>query len=96
MNKKLLFNVFCFLLLTVCPTTANALSASQYASSSRLGKGRWVKIAIPDDGIYQLTYTELKSMGFNDPLSVRIYGFGGHPINETLNGSQFDDLEQVP
>jgi hypothetical protein len=96
MNKKLLFNVFCFLLLTVCPTTANALSASQYASSSRLGKGRWVKIAIPDDGIYQLTYTELKSMGFNDPLSVRIYGFGGYPINETLNGSQFDDLEQVP
>lgn len=97
MNKNILLNVLCTIALVAFGTfNANALSSNQYTNESKLSSGKWVKIAIPEDGVYQLTYTELAKMGFPDPDQVRIYGFGGHPISESLNGSAVDDLVQIP
>jgi hypothetical protein len=96
MNKRLLFCSFWIIALLACSFSASAFSASKYATTSRLATGKWVKIAIPEDGIYQITYTELAQMGFHDPQSVRIYGAGGHAINEVLDGNAPDDLQQVP
>lgn len=75
---------------------AQALPTSRYATTSRLNSGTWVKINIPESGIYQITYAELQEMGFSNPANVRLYGFGGHPISEVLNGNVPDDLIPVP
>lgn len=75
---------------------AAALSLSHYATQSRLAQGKWVKIAIPENGVYQLTADDLAKMGFSNPASVRVYGSGGHMMSEQLDGSQPDDLQPVP
>ena len=75
--------------------TANALSLSHYAKQSKLATGKWVKIAIPTDGVYEITDSELLEMGFSDPSKVQVYGCGGHVISEVLDGSAPDDLKKI-
>jgi hypothetical protein len=97
MHKKFLFKVLGLMAIAAATTFgAQAFSSANYASTSKLANGKWVKISVSENGIYQLTFEELAQMGFTDPQSVRIYGAGGYPINEVLDGSQIDDLEQVP
>jgi len=97
MHKKFLFHIAVVVALVVSTTFgAHAFSASSYATTSKLASGKWVKVAVPDNGIYQITFEELAQMGFNDPLAVRIYGSGGYAIPELLNGSQIDDLKPIP
>lgn len=45
-----------------------------YKSNSVLNFGTWVKIAIPERGIYKITNSELESLGFSNPGSVRVFG----------------------
>ena len=78
-----------------CTLAATAFPASKYATKSQLASGRWVKIAVPADGVYEITSEELQLMGFSDPSKVRVYGNGGHMISELLDGSAIDDLKQV-
>ncbi len=83
----------------VCVTAipcALALPASHYATSSKLATGKWVKIQIPQSGVYELTYDELGKMGFANPQNVRIYGSGGNMLSEMLDGTAPDDLTAVP
>ncbi|MBR5085667.1 MAG: type IX secretion system sortase PorU [Muribaculaceae bacterium] len=97
MHKKFLFNILGLITIAVATTfSAQAYSAANYANTSKLATGKWVKIAIPENGIYQLTFEELAQMGFSNPQGVRIYGAGGYAINEKLDGSQIDDLQPVP
>ena len=39
---------------------ASAFNTSMYATTSQLASGKWVKIAIPENGMYELTYDEQK------------------------------------
>ena len=97
MHKKFLFNILGVIAIAAATTfSAQAFSASNYASNSKLANGKWVKITIPENGIYQITFDELAQMGFNNPQGVRIYGAGGYAIKEVLDGSQIDDLQPVP
>ncbi len=75
---------------------AMALSTSHFASKSKLATGKWVKIALPQSGVYELTYTQLKEMGFDSPQQVRVYGSGGNMLSEVLDGKTYDDLVKVP
>lgn len=75
--------------------SAHAFPSSKYATSSRLSSGRWVKISIPADGVYEITQEELAQMGFSNPASVKVYGNGGHMIHEKLDGNAMDDLAPV-
>lgn len=75
---------------------AFAFDASRYATNSKLSSGKWVKITIPETGVYELTDAELRSMGFSNPANVRLYGHGGYRISEILNGRAIDDLNPVP
>ena len=80
MNKRLLFNVFCVIILAVAGVgTVKAFNANIYASQSKLSNGKWVKIAIPEDGMYEISFNELHQMGFRNPQNVNLYGTGGHP-----------------
>ncbi len=47
------------------------------AGISVLSSGKWYKIKILHDGIYKLTYEDIKTMGFSDPSAVRVFGNGG-------------------
>ena len=71
--------------------------AERYAAHSKLQSGRWVKISITDDGMYRLTRSALKDMGFSNPAKVHLYGYGGHLQNEVLfAGEEYDDMVEVP
>ena len=83
-------------LATCIGLEAQAFDATKYASSSRLASGRWVKIEIDKEGMYEITHDQLAEMGFNDPSKVKIYGQGGYLIAEKLDGTATDDLAAVP
>lgn len=65
-------------------------------SNSVLSSGRFVKIRVPDTGVYRLTATELKKMGFLHPEKVRLYGYGGYLLSQQFALHPADDLPEVP
>ncbi|WP_347719675.1 type IX secretion system sortase PorU [uncultured Alloprevotella sp.] len=71
----------------------------RYTDHSVLSKGKWVKISVPEEGIYQLTASKLKSWGFNNINRVKIYGYGGRILPQKLefsgDNSVIDDLCEV-
>jgi len=97
MRKLLKLQLVCVVMLALLGAGhASAFSTSQYATSSRLATGKWVKITIPEDGMYEITYDELRAMGFNNPALVKVYGNGGNRISELLDASAPDDLQAIP
>lgn len=57
--------------------------------ASKLASGKWVKIRVETDGMYQLTTSELKNLGFTNPEKVNVYGY-----NPTLLFSH--DFNKMP
>ncbi|MBR6431756.1 MAG: hypothetical protein IKS64_02795, partial [Muribaculaceae bacterium] len=82
--------------LAMGTATAHAFSSNKFTSESRLANGNWMKIAVPADGIYQITASQLSEMGFTDLENIQVYGHGGHIIGEVLDGNFIDDLQPVP
>ena len=73
--------------------------ADVYAAHSVLASGQWVKIRVPSTGVYQLTEKLVKQCGFSDISKVKVYGYGGNLIDETLTQANLratDDLTEVP
>ncbi len=71
----------------------------RYADHSVLANGRWVKVRVPETGIYQLTDQMLRQAGFTDPERVKVYGYGGALQPEQLMADYLkltDDLHEVP
>ena len=68
----------------------------RYTRTSVLSEGKWVKIKIAESGIYKLTYSSLRSMGFSDPSKVRLFGYGGAVLPETGLQDLTDDLPERP
>lgn len=78
---------------------AAAATGSRYAAHSVLASGKWAKIQVPDNGVYQLTETLIRQAGFTNLSRVKVYGYGGHLQNEQLVGDELaalDDLAEVP
>ena len=76
-------------------TNNSNLPRHQYKEKSILASGSFVKIRVPNSGIYKLTYEELSSWGLN-PAQIRIFGYGGAVLNENFNSDRIDDLPEVP
>lgn len=73
-------------------------AAKRYAEHSVLREGRWAKIRVAESGIYQLTSALVRQAGFTDINKVKLYGYGGNLINETLDPKDLveqDDLKEV-
>ena len=69
----------------------------RYAANSRLASGKWVKVSITEDGLYQFSRNTLKKMGFSNPDNVHLYGYGGHLLPELIReGTHYDDMVEVP
>ncbi|MCD7722121.1 MAG: type IX secretion system sortase PorU [Prevotellaceae bacterium] len=76
---------------------AAAETAERYTRSSVLSEGKWAKISVEEEGVYRLTNSALKTMGFSDPLKVHLYGYGGHRLGEVSDpDNEYDDLREVP
>ena len=75
---------------------AAASAAGRYAASSLLSTGKWVRIAVEENGVHKITDGELRKMGFATPSKVRLYGYGGHILPETDLASLPDDLVELP
>ena len=70
--------------------------ATDYAAHSVLSSGRWVKIRVGSEGVYQLSPSTLSGMGFGNPASVRLYGYNLPVLPE--KGIEYlpDDLTEIP
>jgi hypothetical protein len=62
-------------------STETFSSNKAYATNSILSTGNWVKIRVETDGIYQITWTELQAMGFQNPSNIRVFGNGNEMLS---------------
>ena len=91
--KRILFIISAFIL----PAAVMAQSSHVFAPESVLSKGRWFKIALEgqDDGIFQISYSQIKALGINNIENVGVYGFGGHCLDEDFSTGHIDDLPEI-
>lgn len=73
--------------------TSYAKDPSYYATNSKLSQGNWAKIEVYNSGVQFISDETLRSLGFNDPEKVNIFGYGGVVIPENLNSP--DDLPVI-
>lgn len=77
-------------------TAACALPADTYAPSSAFAEGRWVRISVPESGVYKITRAQLSKWGFTDMQKVHVYGYGGTRIPDRLTAENYiDDVPMV-
>ncbi len=95
-HRTLQFSILCALIALMSSLRCFALDSNLFASNSRLASGNWVKIAVKNDGIHQITREQLRQMGFDNFENVQIYGSGGHAISEKLDGTSVDDVQPIP
>lgn len=84
------------LILTLFASAQLTAGVREYANKSVLSEGKWVKVKVSQTGVHQLTYSDLKAMGFDDPSKVRVFGYGGEMLSENLYSDYIDDLPEVP
>ncbi|WP_289760542.1 type IX secretion system sortase PorU [Duncaniella muris] len=74
--------------------SAQASHAADYAPSSVLASGQWVKVHVDSTSVYRIDYPTLRSWGFDEPEKVRVFGYGSveqaHPLDTAP-----DDLPPV-
>jgi len=86
------------LVLACCAFNLHALDKSYYTDNSVLASGKWVKIAVQESGVYQITADDIRSWGLGSDLSqIHVFGYGGKPLSEVMLGDNYaDDLPQMP
>jgi hypothetical protein len=66
-----------------------------YSSSSVLSSGQWFKIAVVQDGIYKIDYSQLKQLGLTDPSNPKIFGNNFGQLSYYNNDPKPDDLDEI-
>ncbi len=69
---------------------------NRYATNSVLSTGTWVKIRISEAGVYQLTSSDLRSMGFTNIDKVKLYGMNMEVLPESGLENLPGDLTEIP
>lgn len=67
-----------------------------YTTESVLSSGRWYRVKVAQDGIYRITYAQLKSWGFNDVNQIQVFGNGGGMLPFSTRIPRRDDLTKIP
>ncbi len=73
-------------------------SLSLMAQLGMLTKGNWVKIAVPGEGVYQVTGAQLKTMGFNGKINssqVQLFGMDMNKLTEKVPIGLPDSLTEL-
>lgn len=72
------------------------LKKASYSNKSVLATGKWHKIKVVKNGLYKLSYSQIKKMGFENPANVSLFGYAmGMLPNSTIEPS-VDDLLKIP
>jgi hypothetical protein len=81
---------------TTASSSANSKlkKVSSPSANSVLASGKFVKIKVAKTGVYKLTYEALVKMGVN-PASVRVFGYGGNPLDQNIVNNNFDDVPEI-
>lgn len=85
--------IFLTISLVISVLTLNA--SHTFCTSSRLASGNIVKLRVDKNGIYMVTYDEIKSWGLN-PETTGVLGFGGGLLSQNFTLKKIDDLPIVP
>lgn len=67
-----------------------------YQTRSVLRSGTWYKIKIEEDGIYKLSWSDIKDIGISNPANVKIYGNKGGMLSFDNDDKKPDDLFELP
>ena len=81
-----------FILIGCCFTL------SGWGQVGMLSKGNWVKIAVPNEGVYQLTGAQFKAMGFAGKVNanqVQLYGMDLTILSEKVPNALPDSLTEM-
>ncbi|MBD5369954.1 MAG: hypothetical protein HDR80_02260 [Bacteroides sp.] len=79
----------------------SAVAQPRFSAGSPLSEGRWVKIAVDDSGVFEITHQRLRTLGFSDPEAVAIFGRGGRQLSTDFTDAEgvpvySDEMEQIP
>ena len=98
MTKYFIRMAVSLLVLACCAINTFALDKSYYAETSKLASGKWVRIAVTESGVYQITADDIRNWGLGTDLScIHVFGYGGAPLSEEMLGDNYaDDLPQMP
>lgn len=98
MLKLVAYNrIFCSVVMIIMNSVVMwCVPSEHFAKNSKLSTGKWAKIEIPCDGVYELTADELTAVGFPDITKIKIFGNAGTMLPESLEAVTVDDLTQVP
>ncbi len=70
-----------------------------YASHSVLAAGSWIKLAVPQAGLYKVEGARLQAGGLLSlpvsSASLRLFSKGGGPLSESNAGPYTDDLKEI-
>jgi hypothetical protein len=75
--------------------TTVALFSQEQAGESVLAGGRWIKMAVTEEGVYRLDYSRLREMGFSDPSQVVLFGNNSGQLSFYNDGTAPDDLRKI-
>lgn len=66
-----------YLLLSLCIGVSSLSSHAllNEPPTSLMADGHWVKVRVHDDAIYEITYDELRNLGFSNPERVNVFGY---------------------
>ena len=74
------------------------IQTSMSQQSSVLQSGNWYKIALSQDGIYQITYDDFQNLGINisnlEVEKIRLFGNGGGMLPNLSSEFRYIDLEE--
>jgi len=93
MKQKKTYLFFAVLVLSLMPFHY-LFAQNIYAKESVLSSGNWYQMRVDSNGVYKLTYDEIKKY-INDPSKVKIYGYGGWILGEDFRKPYTDDLPEV-
>lgn len=86
--------------LEVPSSVRKAAPAAGFAPSSQLASGEWFKVGVAQDGVYRITYEQLRDMGMNvdaiNPRHLTVFGNGGGMLPQLNSAFRHDDLVQNP
>ncbi len=95
MRKESIVRIFAAI-LAMMSLNAGAYVHTYYTANSKLSTGRWVKIKVTQTGINEVTYDQLREMGFENPENVSVYGYGGLFLGNAFSSNLPDDLPVQP
>ncbi len=96
-SKRIIaISFLCLAMLTVFP----AKGEYTFKNNSRFATGKWIKVEIESTGLYQIPYSTLRKMGFENPAEVGVYGKGGGLLSVNFTSAKegvpySDDIDKI-